>query len=212
MTMRPHLVVSAAAALGERGAPAPIDRPKVEAAVRQILEAVGADLKDENLRETPQRVAESLGELFAGVAVDPRTVVTPLAEERGSGLIMVRDIPLASMCAHHLLPFVGKAAVAYIPNEDGVITGLSKIPRLVEVLARRPQVQERLVREIADALEGSLKPRGVFVLIEAEQMCVSMRGARTAGAITVTTEARGVFADDPAARTELLSLARGERA
>jgi GTP cyclohydrolase IA len=212
MAWKPRVVVSAEEALGEHADRAPIDGPKIEAAVRNILEAIGDDPDRDGLRQTPRRVAEAYGDLFAGMSVDPETVVTPLEEERARGLIMVRDIPVASVCEHHLLPFIGKAAVAFLPNDQGVITGLSKLPRLVDVLARRPQVQERLVREIAEALERALSPRGVFVLVEAEHMCVSMRGARKPGSITVTTEARGVFADDPAARTELITLARGSSA
>lgn len=203
-------MVSGEEALGEGSTPAlAVDRERVERAVREILEAIGEDPQREGLRETPRRVAEAYADLFAGLAVDPASVVTPLTEERGHGLIMVRDIQVLSVCEHHLLPFAGRAAVAYLPNEDGRICGLSKLPRLVEVLCRRPQVQERLVREIADALERALEPRGVFALVEAEHMCVSMRGARKPGSVTVTTEARGVFAADPPARTELVALARG---
>lgn len=209
MSWKPRIVLSAEEALGENADRAEIDRPKIEAAIRDILEAIGEDPDRDGLRQTPRRVAEAYGDLFAGIAVDPDTIVTPLEEERANGLIMVHDIPVAGVCEHHLLPFIGKAAVAFLPNEEGVITGLSKLPRLVDVLSRRPQVQERLVREIAEALERALSPRGVFVLVEAEHMCVSMRGARKPGSITVTTEARGVFADDSAARTELIALARG---
>jgi GTP cyclohydrolase I len=150
-----------------------------------------------------------MSDLVAGYAVDPVSVLEPLADERGTGLIMMRAIPIASLCEHHLLPFVGTAAVAYLPNEEGTITGLSKLARLMEVLSRRLQVQERLVREAADALEDALNPRGVFVLVEAEHTCVSLRGARKPGSVTVTTEARGVFGGDAAARAELTALARG---
>lgn len=209
MPFTPRIVVSAEEALGEEAGRAPVDRERIERAVREILTAIGEDPDRDGLRDTPRRVAESYADLFAGLAVDPVSVVTPLSEERGEGLIMVREISVQSVCEHHLLPFTGKAAVAYLPNERGVIAGLSKIPRLVEVLSRRPQVQERLVREIAGALEHALAPRGVFVLVEAEHMCVSLRGARKPGSIVSTIEARGVFADDPAARAELVALARG---
>jgi GTP cyclohydrolase I len=150
-----------------------------------------------------------MADLVAGYGIDPVAVLEPLPNERGSGLIMVRAIPIASLCEHHLLPFTGTAAVAYLPGEKGLITGLSKLARLMEVLSRRLQVQERMVREAADALEEALDPAGAFVLVEAEHACVSMRGARKPGTITVTTEARGVFAGDASARAELVTLARG---
>jgi GTP cyclohydrolase I len=179
--------------------------------VEAILRGIGEDPARPGLRETPWRVAESYAELFSGYGVDPASVLELLPDERGEGLIMVRAIPLLSFCEHHLLPFTGTAAVAYLPGEDGRITGLSKLARLIEVLARRLQVQERLVREAADALEEALAPRGVFVLVEAEHLCMTVRGARKPGSVTVTTEARGVFRDDPAARTELIALARGDQ-
>ncbi|MGZ4241216.1 MAG: GTP cyclohydrolase I FolE [Actinomycetota bacterium] len=209
MTFEPKLVVSAAEALGEERDRAPVDREQVARGVAMILKGIGEDPTRPGLLETPRRVAESLADLVAGYGIDPASVLEPLADERGNGLIMVRAIQIASLCEHHLLPFTGTAAVAYLPGADGRITGLSKLARLMEVLSRRLQVQERLVREAADALEEALSPRGVFVLVEAEHMCVSLRGARKPGSVTVTTEARGVFSDDAAARAELLALARG---
>ncbi|MGZ4105206.1 MAG: GTP cyclohydrolase I FolE [Actinomycetota bacterium] len=209
MTFEPKLVVSAAEALGEERERAPVDREQVARGVAMILKGIGEDPTRPGLLETPRRVAESLADLVAGYGIDPASVLEPLADERGNGLIMVRAIQIASLCEHHLLPFTGTAAVAYLPGADGRITGLSKLARLMEVLSRRLQVQERLVREAADALEEALSPRGVFVLVEAEHMCVSLRGARKPGSVTVTTEARGVFSDDAAARAELLALARG---
>jgi GTP cyclohydrolase I len=206
----PRVVVSASDALAEEPdrAASAVDRARVEAAVREILAAIGDDPAREGLAETPRRVAEAYADLFVGLAIDPVSVVEPLTGERGSGLILVRDIHVQSICEHHLLPFFGRAAVAYVPGADGRITGLSKLARLVEVLSRRPQVQERLVREIADALEAALAPSAVAVLIEAEQLCMTMRGARKPGSKVLTTEFRGVFAHDPAARAEVLSLAR----
>ena len=206
----PRVVVDASEALAEEPdrATSSVDRPRVEAAVRELLAAIGDDPSREGLVETPRRVAEAYADLFAGLSIDPVSVVEPLPDERGSGLILVRDIQFASICEHHLLPFVGTAAVGYVPGADGRITGLSKLARVVEVLARRPQVQERLVRQIADALEEALAPSGVVVVVEAEHMCVSLRGVRKPGSKVVTTEFRGSFADDAAARGEVLVLAR----
>ncbi|HEX9775562.1 MAG TPA: GTP cyclohydrolase I FolE [Actinomycetota bacterium] len=186
-----------------------LDAERTQAAVRELLAAIGEDPARPGLVDTPARVAASLADLLSGYGEDPVAVLEPLEGERGDGLIMVRDIRVVSLCEHHLLPFVGTAAVAYLPGEDGRITGLSKLARVVEVLSRRLQVQERLVREIADAIEAALAPRGVFVLIEAEQMCMTLRGARASDATTVTTDARGPFADDPEQRAELAALARG---
>lgn len=206
----PRLVVDASEALAEEPdrATSSVDRPRVEAAVRELLAAIGDDPEREGVVETPRRVAEAYADLFAGLSIDPVSVLEPLPDERGTGLILVRDIQFASICEHHLLPFVGRAAVGYVPGADGRITGLSKLARVVEVLARRPQVQERLVRQVADALEAALAPSGVAVVVEAEHMCVTMRGVRKPGSTVVTTEFRGLFAGDAAARTEVLTLAR----
>jgi GTP cyclohydrolase I len=202
-------VVASADVLREEPPRAPVDTEAIARAVAEILAAIGEDPSRTGLVDTPRRVAVSYAELFGGYAVDPVSVLEPLPGERGEGLIMVRDIALTSICEHHLLPFTGTAAVAYLPGQDGRICGLSKLARLIEVLSRRLQVQERLVREAADALDAALDPHGVFVLVEAEHLCMSARGAHAPGSTTVTTEARGVFADDPAARTELIALARG---
>jgi len=164
--------------LGERRERAPVDPAAIARGVDLILRGIGEDPTRPGLVETPRRVAESLSDLVAGYGVDPVSVLEPLADERGTGLIMMRAIPIASLCEHHLLPFTGTAAVAYLPAEDGRITGLSKLARLMDVLSRRLQVQERLVREAADALEEALAPRGVFVLIEAEHTCGNHRSAR----------------------------------
>lgn len=183
-----------------------VDAARVERAVADLLAAIGEDPARAGLTRTPARVAEAYSFLFSGIGVDPVSVLEPLPDDRETGLILVRDIDVTSVCEHHLLPFTGTAAVAYLPNDDGTITGLSKIARVVEVLSRRLQVQERLVREIGAAIDAALAPRGVFVLIEAEHLCMSVRGARKPGAVTVTTDARGIYADDAAARAELLAL------
>ena len=208
-TFKPRVVVDASEALAEEPdrAASTVDRPRVEAAVRELLAAIGDDPKREGLVETPRRVAEAYADLFAGVSIDPVSVLEALPDERGRGLILVRDIPFTSICEHHLLPFTGRAAVGYVPGVDGRITGLSKLARVVEVLARRPQVQERLVRQVADALETALAPSAVAVLIEAEHGCMTMRGVRKPGTTVLTTEFRGLFADDAAARAEVVSLA-----
>jgi GTP cyclohydrolase IA len=185
-----------------------VDVARIEAAVREILFALGESPERMGLRDTPRRVAEAYTEIFSGIDVDPASVVEPLPGERGEGLIMVRDIPLVGVCEHHLLPFIGTAAVGYLPGPDGRICGLSKLARVIDVLSKRLQVQERLVSEAADAIEKALAPRGVFVLAEAEHLCMTMRGAQKPGSITVTTEVRGAFRDEPALRAEALSLAR----
>jgi GTP cyclohydrolase I len=210
MTFNPRVVVSASEALAEEPdrATSTVDRPRVEAAVAEVLAAIGDDPTREGLVETPRRVAEAYADLFAGIALDPVSVLEPLPDERGNGLILVRDIRFASICEHHLLPFTGTAAVGYVPGPDGRITGLSKLARVVEVLARRPQVQERLVRQVADALETALTPSAVAVIVEAEHMCMTLRGVRKPGSTVVTTEFRGAFADDAAGRAEVLGLAR----
>ncbi len=184
------------------------DRGKIENGVRLILEGIGEDPDRPGVQETPRRVASMYEEIFAGVGRDAGDVVTVI---RGAGhdeMIMVRDIPLFASCEHHLIPFVGKAHVAYVPNRDGRITGLSKIARLVDLLSKRPQVQERLTTEIAETLEEALEPRGVFVLIEAEHLCMTMRGVKKPGSMTATSAVRGVFRTDARTRTEALELVR----
>ena len=210
MTFTPRVVVSASDALAEEPdrSSSQVDRARVEAAVRELLAAIGDDPAREGLVETPRRVAEAYADLFAGMSIDPVSVLEPLPDERGTGLILVRDIQVYGICEHHLLPFFGHAAVGYVPGPDGRITGLSKLARVVEVLARRPQVQERLVREVADALDAALAPSAVAVIVEAEHLCMTMRGVRKPGSTVITTEFRGTFADDAASRAEVLTLAR----
>jgi GTP cyclohydrolase IA len=184
-----------------------VDQGRVEKAIREILEAVGEDPDRDGLVETPARVARMYAEILSGIDEEPTIELTFAANH--DEMVMVHDIPLYSLCEHHLVPFVGRAHVAYIPSDDGRITGLSKLPRLVQTLARRLQVQERLTAQIADELERSLKPRGVFVVVEAEHLCMSMRGVRTPGTTTTTSAMRGQFRDSMATRNEAMQLIRG---
>ncbi len=187
------------------------DPQKVEEGVRLILEGIGEDPGRDGLKDTPRRVSDMYREIFAGLHQDPDAEVDAVFDVGHDEMIMVRDITLYSICEHHLIPWVGKAHVAYVPNEDGRITGLSKLARLVDVLGKRPQVQERLTTEIAEVLERTLKPRGVFVVIEAEHLCMSMRGVKKPGSTTVTSAVRGVFKTDARTRAEAMSLIREHR-
>lgn len=186
-----------------------MDLPRIERAVREILAAIGEDPDREGLRKTPQRVARAYAETFAGLHLDPMDVITTVFDEGHDEMILIRDIELASTCEHHLVPFHGVAHVGYIPNDDGRIAGLSKIARVVDVLARRPQVQERLTTQIADTLVKALEPRGVIVVLEAEHLCMSLRGVRKPGSKTVTSAVRGQFRDSVSTRGEALSLILG---
>jgi GTP cyclohydrolase I len=181
------------------------DREKIEHGVRLLLEGMGEDPSRGGLRDTPRRVADMYREIFAGVGRSAEPLVTVVEGADHDEMIMVRDIPLYSSCEHHLLPFIGKAHVAYIPNKDGRITGLSKIARVVDLLSKRPQVQERLTTQIADALDHALRPRGVFVVIEAEHLCMTMRGIKKPGSETVTSAVRGLFRSDARTRQEAFS-------
>ncbi|HKN54129.1 MAG TPA: GTP cyclohydrolase I FolE [Amycolatopsis sp.] len=183
-----------------------VDLRRIEDAVREILIAIGEDPDRDGLRRTPTRVAQAYAELFAGLRVDPADVLTTTFEANHEELVLVRDIQVFSLCEHHLLPFHGSAHLGYIPGEDGRITGLSKLARLVDVYARRPQVQERLTSQIADLLMEKLQPRGVIAVLECEHMCMSMRGIQKAGARTVTSAVRGVFQRDGKVRAEAMSL------
>jgi GTP cyclohydrolase I len=183
-----------------------IDRDRIAAAVTEILEAIGEDPQRDGLRETPRRLANMYAELFEGLYLDPVDDIDVIFDVGHDEMIMVRDIPLFSLCEHHLIPFIGKAHVAYIPNEQGQITGLSKLARVVDTLARRPQVQERLTTQIADAIGEALDPRGVLVVIEAEHLCMSMRGIRKPGSQTVTSAVRGQFRSSEATRAEAMGL------
>ena len=183
-----------------------VDRARVARAVREILEAIGEDPDRDGLARTPERVADMYAELFEGLQRDPLADLDVVFEAGHDEMIMVRDIPLFSLCEHHLVPFVGQAHVAYIPNQSGQITGLSKLARVVDTLSRRPQVQERLTTQIADAIEEALDPRGVLVVIEAEHLCMSMRGIKKPGSQTVTSAVRGLFRDNDKTRAEAFGL------
>ena len=180
------------------------DAKKIEEGVRLILEGIGEDPDRGGLRETPARVARMYEEIFGGVGKDAAELVTVVEGADHDEMIMVRDIPLYSSCEHHLLPWIGKAHVAYIPNKAQQITGLSKIARVVDLLSRKPQVQERLTTEIADSIDRALTPRGVFVVIEAEHLCMTMRGIKKPGSKTVTSAVRGLFRSDARTRQEAM--------
>jgi GTP cyclohydrolase I len=181
------------------------DEKKIEEGVRMILEGIGEDPDRGGLRETPSRVARMYREIFDGIGRDAIGLVTVVEGADHDEMIMVRDIPLQSMCEHHLIPFNGKAHVAYIPNKEQQITGLSKIARVVDLLSKRPQVQERLTTEIADTIDTALTPRGVFVVIEAEHLCMTMRGVKKPGSVTVTSAVRGLFRTDARTRQEAMN-------
>ena len=183
-----------------------VDLARIEKAVREILIAVGEDPDRDGLQRTPTRVARAYAELFAGLRVEPGKVLTTTFEANHEELVLVRDIEVMSMCEHHLLPFTGTAHIGYIPGTDGRITGLSKLARLVEVYARRPQVQERLTSQIADLLMDRLEPRGVIVVVECAHLCMEMRGIRKVGARTVTSAVRGAFQRDGKVRAEAMAL------
>ena len=185
-----------------------IDKERIKAAVREILEAIGEDPGREGLKETPDRVARMYEEIFSGMNQDPRDVIRVFSENGHEEIIMVKDIPLYSICEHHLLPFIGVAHVAYIPNK-GRIVGLSKLARVVEISARRLQLQERLTSEIADVIMDAVKPLGVAVIVEAEHLCMTMRGVRKPGSKTVTSALRGIVRTQAKTRAEVMSLIQG---
>ena len=188
-----------------------VDEARIARAVRDILEAIGEDPDRDGLVATPTRVARMYSEIFGGVHQDPARHLNVVFEAGHDEMVMVKDIALYSMCEHHLIPWLGSAHVAYIPNADGRITGLSKLARLVDGYSRRPQVQERLTTQIADAIEQSLQPRGVLVVVEAEHLCMAMRGVRKPGTTTVTSAVRGLFRDNQATRVEAMSLISATR-
>lgn len=186
----------------------PVDLPRIEAAVREILLAIGEDPERSGLLETPKRVAKAYKEVFAGLHQDPAEILGTTFDIAHQEMVLVKDIPFYSTCEHHLVPFHGSAHVGYIPGDDGRVTGLSKLARVVDVFAKRPQVQERLTTQIADAMVKHLNPRGAIVVIECEHMCMSMRGVRKPGAKTVTSAVRGSL-HEPATRAEAMSLILG---
>ena len=189
--------------------PRGVDFGRIERGVRMILEGIGEDPEREGLRETPQRVAEMFLELTSGMREDPSEYVVPLSGNKHDEMVIVKDISIASMCEHHLAPFVGRCHIAYIPRE-GRILGLSKLARVAETFARRLQLQERLTTEIANTLYELLKPLGVMVVIEAEHTCMTLRGVRKAGAMTVTSAVLGGFRKDPRTRAEAMALITGK--
>ena len=191
---------------GERS----IDRPRIERAVREILLAIGEDPEREGLLDTPARVARAYAELTAGLRMRPEDVLTTTFDLGHDEMVLVRDIELWSMCEHHLVPFHGAAHLGYIPGSDGRVTGLSKLARLVDVYAKRPQVQERLTTQIADALTDALEARGVIVVVEAEHLCMTMRGVKKAGARTITSAIRGTM-HNAATRAEAMTLIHSGR-
>jgi len=184
-----------------------MNKLKIEKAVRQILEAIGEDPKRKDLLETPRRVAQMYEEIFSGIAQDPQKELEVILEQKHHEIVLLRGIPLYSVCEHHLLPFLGKANIAYIPK-NGRVTGLSKLARVVDILSRRPQVQERLTTQIAEIVMAKLRPLGVMVVIEAEHLCMSMRGIKKPGTMTVTSAVRGIFKEDEKTRSEALALMR----
>jgi len=186
-----------------------VDVERVEVAVAELLNAIGEDPQRDGLLGTPRRVAAMYEELFSGLHDDPARHLEVTFAADHDEMVMVRDIPFASLCEHHLVPFLGKAHVAYIPAEDGRITGLSKLARLVDGYARRLQVQERMTTQIADSIAEVLRPRGVLVVIEAEHLCMSMRGVKKPGTVTVTSSVRGLFRSDVATRAEAMQFIRG---
>ncbi|HVL93131.1 MAG TPA: GTP cyclohydrolase I FolE [Acidimicrobiales bacterium] len=189
----------------------PVDRARIERAVREILEAVGEDPDRSGLARTPARVAAMYGELLGGAAGDPDALLEVTFVSDYDELVLERDIPLYGLCEHHMIPFVGRAHVGYIPGTDGRITGLSKLARLVDAYAQRLQVQEQLTVQIADSLERALEPRGVIVVLQAEHLCMSMRGVRKSGSTVVTSAVRGLFRDDARTRAEAMTFIHGNR-
>lgn len=182
-----------------------MDTKKIEKAVKLILEAIGENPKRRDLLDTPKRVAEMYGEIFAGIKQDPQAELEVILDQKHHEIVLLKGIPLYSVCEHHLLPFIGKAHVAYIPKQ-GRVTGLSKLARVVDILSKRPQVQERLTTQIAEIIMSKLKPQGCMVVIEAEHLCMSMRGIKKAGTLTVTSAVRGIFKENEKTRIETLSL------
>ena len=183
-----------------------VDKGRIEKAVREILEAIGEDPDRDGLVRTPARMADMYEEIFSGLHDDPSTHLTVTFEAEHDEMVMVRDIAVTSLCEHHLVPFSGRAHVAYIPGDDGRITGLSKIARLVDLYARRPQVQERITAQVADAIVRKLDPQGVIVVMDAEHLCMAMRGIRKPGSRTTTSAVRGLFQTSASSRAEAMAL------
>lgn len=208
--MRSRSPVQSGEHLEQEGTVVSFDREKIIEGVRLVLEGVGADLTQGTLPETPARVADMYEEILGGMHLDAESMVKTFISEEYDEIVLVKDIPFASLCEHHLIPFLGRAHVAYIPDGNR-ITGLSKLARVVEVFARRLQVQERMTVQIADALVKALAPKGVMVVLEAEHLCMTMRGVKKPGSLTVTSVVRGLFRENPATRSEAMSLIHTSR-
>jgi len=187
-----------------------IDQAKIAAAALSIIEAVGDDPRREGLEGTPRRIAEMYAELFSGLDMDPKAELTVGFEVGHREMVILRDIPFYSMCEHHLLPFYGVAHIGYVPNDEGRVVGVSKLARVVEIFAKRPQLQERMVTQIADAILEAIKPDGVAVVIQAEHLCMTMRGIKKPGSNVITSATRGLFRSRAATRAEFLSLVLGK--
>jgi len=187
-----------------------VNQDKIKQAMVSIIEAIGEDLRRESVKGTPQRVAEMYAELFSGLDVDPKTELAVDFEEGYEEMVILKDIPFYSMCEHHLLPFYGVAHVGYIPSPGGRVVGVSKLGRVVEICARRPQLQERMTQQIADAIFEALQPEGVAVVIQAEHLCMVMRGIKKPGTTVITSSVRGNFRSKVATRSEFLSLIQGK--
>jgi GTP cyclohydrolase IA len=188
-----------------------VDKKLIEEGVRLILRGIGEDIEREGLIKTPQRVADMYEELFNGIGKDPAVELESLFDENHDEMIIVKDIPFYSVCEHHMVPFVGKAHIAYVPNKSGKIVGLSKLSRVLDIVSRRLQVQERLTTIVADTIMNRLKPRGTMVIIEAEHLCMSIRGVKKPNTITVTSAVRGLFRENPASRAEAMALIKSGR-
>jgi GTP cyclohydrolase I len=186
-----------------------MDKAKIRKAIRLLLEGIGEDPDRDGLRDTPERVADMCEEIYGGIGAEPASVFARVFHEAHDEIVLVRDIPFYSTCEHHLLPFLGRAHVAYLPDGQR-ICGLSKLARIVELHAKRPQLQERLTTEVADSLMAALEPRGVLVVVEAEHLCMTMRGVKAPGSLTVTSVVRGIFRENPATRAEAMALIRGQ--
>jgi GTP cyclohydrolase I len=186
-----------------------MDKKMIEDGVRMILKGIGEDLNREGIIKTPKRVAAMYEEIFSGIGKDPADALGPMFDEDHDEIIIVKDIHFYSICEHHLVPFVGKAHIAYVPNKTGKIVGLSKLTRVFEIVAKRPQVQERLTTIVADTIMKKIEPRGVMVVVEAEHLCMSMRGVKKPNTMTVTSAVRGLFRKNPASRAEAMALIKG---
>lgn len=188
-----------------------MDKKLIEEGVKLIIKGIGEDVNREGLRGTPVRVAEMYEEIFSGIGKDPSKELDSMFDESHDEIILVKDVPFYSVCEHHLVPFIGKAHIAYIPNKTGKIIGLSKLTRVFDIVARRLQVQERLTSIVADTIMKKIKPRGVLVIVEAEHLCMSMRGVKKPNTLTVTSAVRGIFRENPASRAEAMALIKSNK-